>query len=213
MRIFFLLLTTLTLLSAGKYDTVKITPDISYVMVYHKGSSVKVHRIQDIGHRLTGEYAKTFHSCPDECIQPISLGNGVKTIGEIEVVEIMKNTTNPNDALLIDARIKEEYNKETIPTAANIPYTIHNNTQALDKLFVAFGMKQRADLSWDSSNATELIIFSNGPWCSKSSKLIESFLQRGYPATKIKYYRGGFQMWKILGFTSVISKRGEKDDK
>ena len=33
---------------AEQYDTVKITPDISYIIVYHKGKAVKVHRIQDI---------------------------------------------------------------------------------------------------------------------------------------------------------------------
>ena len=209
MRIFFLFLTTLSLLTAGKYGTVKITPEISYVLVYHKGSSVKVHRIQDVEHRLTGEYAKTFHPCPDECIQPVSLGKNIETMGEIEVVKFMKETTNTNDGILIDVRSKAIYDKATIPTAANIPHTIHSNPEALDKLFLAFGMK-KSGTSWYGEKATDLVFYGNGPWCGKSSKLINAFVKRGYPAEKIKYYRGGFQMWKILGFTSVISKKGEK---
>lgn len=209
MRILFLLLATLSLLSASKYDKVKITPDISYVLVYHKGSSVKVHRVQNVKHRLTGEYAKTFHPCSGECLQPISLGNGIKTIGEVEIVESMKKNTKANRGILIDARTKADYDKETIPTAANIPYTIGSNTQALNKLFVALGLRQNSDLSWDGEKATELIFFSNGPWCDKASKLIKRFVQKGYPVEKIKYYRGGFQMWKILGFTAVVSKEVE----
>jgi hypothetical protein len=33
--------------------------------------------------------------------------------------------------------------------------------------------------------------------------MINILLEHGYPADKIFYYRGGFQMWKILGFTTV----------
>ena len=46
------------LASAGKYDKVKITPEMAYIYVYHKGKAVKVHRIQDTKHKLTGEYAR-----------------------------------------------------------------------------------------------------------------------------------------------------------
>jgi len=28
----------------------------------------------------------------------------------------------------------------------------------------------------------------------------------GYPAKKIKYYRGGLQLWKLFGFITIISK-------
>ncbi len=30
-------------------------------------------------------------------------------------------------------------------------------------------------------------------------------MELGYPPEKLLYYRGGFQMWKILGFTTVTN--------
>ena len=58
MRILALLLVWAVAASAGQFDKVKITPDISYIYVYHKGKAVKVHRTQDTKNKLTGEYAK-----------------------------------------------------------------------------------------------------------------------------------------------------------
>jgi len=54
-----LLILMLILMSANakSYNKVKITPDISYIYVYHKGKAVKIHRIQDTKNKLTGEYA------------------------------------------------------------------------------------------------------------------------------------------------------------
>ena len=33
----------------------------------------------------------------------------------------------------------------------------------------------------------------------------------GFPAEKVAYYRGGMQMWKILGLTVVVPKEKEAD--
>ena len=214
MKILLMILSIAMLLNAGKYDKVKITPEISYVLVYHNGKSVKVHRIQNIKHRLTGEYAKISRPCPGQCIQPISMGSDINTIGEVEVVKFLKSKVNGNKGLLIDVREKKQYNDETIPSSVNIPYSIHNDSEAMDKIFVALGMKKRVDESWDDAHALDLIFYCNGLWCAKSSSFIREFVDRGYPASRIGYYRGGFQMWKILGFTTVKAKqKGHKDAK
>ncbi len=214
MKIFLMFLLAAMLLNAGKYDKVKITPEISYVLVYHNGKSVKVHRIQDINHRLTGKYTKISRPCPGQCIQPISMGLDIDTIGEVEVVEFLKGNVNSRKGLLIDVREKKQYRIETIPSSVNIPYSIHNDLEAMDSIFDALGMKKRADNSWDTANALDLVFYCNGLWCAKSSDFIREFVDRGYPASKIRYYRGGFQMWKILGFTTVKAKqKGSKDAK
>ena len=194
-------LTASATLFAGQFDKVRITPDISYVYIYHKGKAVKVHRIQDTKHKLTGEYAKTYR--PGKYIQPISLKNGVKTIGEVEVLRFMKNKVNKKKGVLIDVRDKDQYKKESIPSAVNIPVKIIKNDAAMNKIMKSLGMKQRSNGTWDASRAMELGIYCDGLWCKKSTEMINSLLERGYPAEKILYYRGGFQMWKILGFTSV----------
>ena len=195
-----------TLLTAGKYDTVKITEDISHIMTYHKGKATRVHRIQDVKHQLTGSYAKISHPCPDMCIQPIKMSPEIETIGEVELIEFMQDRVNSHKGAIIDTRPKDDYETETIPSSISIPFNVSEDDEAMDSIFGALGMKKESDGKWNSSKAQELVIYCNGLWCSKSSQFINSMVKRGYPAEKIKYYRGGFQMWKILGFTTVKSK-------
>ena len=115
----------------------------------------------------------------------------------------MKNKVNKKKGVLIDVRDKAQYKKESIPSAVNIPVKITKNTAAMKKIMQSLGMKLRSDGTWDSSRAMELGIYCDGLWCKKSTDMINNLLERGYPAEKILFYRGGFQMWKILGFTSV----------
>jgi rhodanese-related sulfurtransferase len=194
-------ITAMTALQAETYNKVKITPDISYLYIYHKGKAVKTHRIQDTRHKLTGEYAKTYR--PGTYIQPINLKNGVQTIGEVEVLQFMKNKVNKKKGLILDVRDRAKYKNESLPSAVNIPVKIGKNDGAMKKIFKSLGMVGLGDGSWNDRRAMELVVYCDGPWCVKSVEMINSLLEHGYPANKIFYYRGGFQMWKILGFTTV----------
>lgn len=204
MRILALLLVSAVAASAGKYDKVKITPDISYLYAYHKGKAVKVHRIQDTKNKLTGEYAKIFR--PGQDIQPIKMHKDIKTIAEVEVLNFMKEKVNKKMGLLVDVRPKKDYLKESIPSAVNIPAAVKDNPAKLKKIMKIFGIKKSADGSIDTSKALEIAFYCNGLWCDKSSEFIKTLLDNGYPADKLLYYRGGFQMWKILGFTTIVNK-------
>lgn len=204
MRILIGLLLGVVAASAGAYDKVKITPDISYEYVYHKGKAVKVHRIQNTKNKLTGEYAKVYR--PGQDIQPIKAAKGVQTIGEVEVLQFMTEKVNKKKGLLVDLRAKSDYNKETIPSSVNIPASVKDNPAKLKKILKIFGLKKGANGSVDASNALDLAFYCNGLWCDQSSAFIKILLDQGYPADKILYYRGGFQMWKILGFTTIVSK-------
>jgi rhodanese-related sulfurtransferase len=44
-------------------------------------------------------------------------------------------------------------------------------------------------------------LFCNGAWCGQSPASIRALLTMGYPQSKIKYYRGGMNDWKLLGLT------------
>jgi len=204
MRILALLLVWAVVASAGKYDKVKITPDISYLYAYHKGKAVKVHRIQDTKNKLTGEYAKIFR--PGKDIQPIKMHDDIRTIAEVEVLKFMKDKVNKRQGLLVDLRPKADYRKETIPASVNIPASVKDNPAKLKKIMKIFGVKKLADGSLDTSKALEIAFYCNGLWCDKSSEFIKTMLDNGYPADKMLYYRGGFQMWKILGFTTIVNK-------
>jgi len=189
---------------AGKYDKVKITPDMAYIYVYHKGKAVKVHRIQDTKHKLTGHYAKLYR--PGTSIQPVKMDPKVKTIGEVELLKFMTKKVNKKKGLLVDVRTKSAYKEESIPSAVNIPSRIKDNPAKLEKVLRILGAKRKSDGSLDTSNVLEVAFYCNGLWCDKSSDMIKKFLEMGYPADKLLYYRGGFAMWKILGFTTVTNK-------
>jgi len=189
--------------SAAKYDKVKITPDIASMYVYHKGKAVKVHRIQDTKHKLTGEYARIYR--PGKDIQPIKMHKDIQTIAEVELLKFMKTKGNQKKGLVVDLRPKQDYKKESIPSAVNIPAKTKDNKAKVEKILKVLGAKRLADGSLDTSNVMEVAFYCNGLWCDKSSEFIKAFLELGYPAEKMLYYRGGFQMWKILGFTTVTN--------
>lgn len=60
-----------------------------------------------------------------------------------------------------------------------------------------------SDGLWDFTNAKTLVLFCNGPWCEQSPTNIRTLLRMGYPANKLKWYRGGIQSWEQFGLTTV----------
>lgn len=203
MKLLALILLCVVTLTAGKYDKVKITPQMAYIYVYHKGKAVKVHRIQNTRHKLTGEYARTYR--PNQDIQPIKMDENIQTIGEVELLDFMRQKGNKKKGLVVDLRSKKEYKDESIPSAVNIPFETKDNKVKIEKILKVLGVKKLSDGSLDTSSVLEVAFYCNGLWCSKSSEFIKTFLDLGYPADKMYYYRGGFQMWKILGFTTVTN--------
>lgn len=207
MRYVVLLLFIFSGLQAGQYDKVKITPSLSYMYVYHKGKAVKVHRTQDTKHKLTGEYSKLYR--PHQYIQPIKVDKNIKTIGEIELLHFMKSKVNENSGIVIDVRTKEKYKRETIPSSVNIPRNTQYDKRKMDRVFQAIGVIIEDNNTLNVTHAVDVVIFGDGPWSSDAKEMVNTFLQRGFPHDKILYYRGGFQMWKILGFTTVTDKKGK----
>ena len=65
-----------------------------------------------------------------------------------------------------------------------------------------FGAKEQNGLFYFDTAKT-LVLYCNGMWCGQSPNNIKSLLKYGYPADKIKWYRGGMQNWEILGFNTV----------
>jgi rhodanese-related sulfurtransferase len=55
----------------------------------------------------------------------------------------------------------------------------------------------------DFSQAKTLVLYCNGPWCGQTPSSIEALLDLGYPANRLKWYRGGMQAWQGLGFPIV----------
>ena len=115
-------------------------------------------------------------------IQPISLAPGVRTVGELEVIEHVR-AGRP----LVDCRLPQYVERGTIPGAVNIP---HGEI-----------VERMAEL--DEANPT--VLFCNGPQCTATAQAIEALLAAGRPAERLLYYRGGIHDWVTLGLPLAAS--------
>ena len=204
---------------------VKLTPLYDYVDVSHNGTNVRVQRIQDQSHVITGGFAKTSRKCPPFCAQPMQVAANVNTVGEVEIFKFMERRLNSGKGVIVDARLSSWFKKGTIPGSINIPFPIFEQNSKEPSLIAAmkklnvnrkagapvepsffdemFGDPLLNHPVWDFSNALEAIVWCNGPWCGQSPRAIRALLKLGYPANKIHYYRGGMQMWQILGLITT----------
>ena len=171
---------------------VGITKDMPSVTVPTAEGEAEISRIQDTDNKLTGDWAKTSRPCPDFCIQPFTPAEGVTTIGELELIEMLKDP----EAVVVDSRTSDWFQGGTIPGAINIPYSFV--LDQMDKL----GCEADFD-GWDCAGAKPVALFCNGIWCGQSPTAIRNMISAGYPAEKISYYRGGMQVWRMLGLTVV----------
>lgn len=183
---------------------VKITPETASRSIWVNGENIVIERIQDTSHRLDTEFSKTSRPCPPFCIHPISAGKGVETVGEIEVIDFIEQTVAQGRGLLIDSRLPEWFQKGTIPGAVNVPFsTLEPSNPYRDQILEALGAR-KVGSRWDFSGALDLLMFCNGPWCDQSPRAIRNLTNAGYPPEKIRYYRGGMQLWLLLGLTVKV---------
>ena len=196
-------------LHAEEKYKVGLTVDIPYVDIEYKGNKIRIKRIQNTLNKLTDNYSKTSRPCPPFCITPIEAEKNVKTVGELEVINFIKNEINSGSGLLIDARLSEFYDTETLPGAINIPFTLFN-TPSIKEIAPLLGVKKKEN-GFDFSEAKILYLFCNGPWCSQSPLAIKALVKFGYPTNKIYYYRGGMQLWKLFSLTTVLPKPNQID--
>ena len=111
----------LALTRTGEAEDLKvgITSEMQSVTVETSDGPVEIRRIQDQEHEITGEFARTSRACPPFCIQPISPAEGVTTIGEVELIDMLKDP----EAIVVDSRTVDWFRGGSIPGAINLPYT------------------------------------------------------------------------------------------
>jgi rhodanese-related sulfurtransferase len=125
------------------------------------------------------------------------------------MLDYLKQSADPAaTVLVIDSRTEDWVANGTIPGSINIPWTRLSPGAGADPFEIAeilegtFGAISQEGL-WNYSNAKTLVLFCNGMWCGQSPANIMTLLNFGYPAHKLKWYRGGMQDWEILGLTVV----------
>ena len=200
----------LGLAGSGLYAAeVNITGNVESITVKHGENDVKIMRNQNQKNTVNPAFAKTSRKCPPFCIQPAIIAPGVETIAELEMLQYLSRRSEGDDSVLvIDSRTPAWVAKGTIPGAVNIPWTSLNPAKGADPISIGeilegkFNARNLEGL-WDFRNARTLVMFCNGMWCGQSPNNIKNLLAFGYPAHKIKWYRGGMQNWEILGLTTV----------
>lgn len=187
---------------------VKISPRLAYQDVKHNGKTVRLKRNQDTSAMVDLDFATTSRPCPPFCIQPMQLGSGIETVGELEVIDYLRRRSQGDEGVMvIDSRTPDWLPRGMIPGAVSIPWIeLHYEHTDQDKLMqileFQFGVVRHGNLL-NFENAKTLVLYCNGNWCGQSPTSIRSLRMLGYPAEKIKWYRGGMQAWKFLGLTTV----------
>lgn len=207
-----------------------LKPDVPYVFVVHNGRSIKIQRNIEKSFRagldIRGELMQSSDACPPFCIQPIYLDVPVDTVGETEIVDFMLTALREGRGTLVDVRSPKSYNTSTIPGSVSL--FIQDLKKAKDndemgRIFERFGAKRRETpnwlvqqlegyglignglrtADWDFSEAKELVVWSTGATEPSSARVVRMLLEAGYPASKLKWYRGGMASWQYWGFTTV----------
>lgn len=222
-----------TLTSDTGIKPVNITKKLSSINVLHNNQIVVIERNQDTHARINDLFAKTSRPCPPFCIQPMSIAHDVETIGELEMLDYLQQSTTDESVMIVDSRIKEWVDIGTIPSAKHIPWTsltISNGVTLHDVITIMtrhLGVeilegKNAGDISdayeksnlsavLDFSSAKTLVLFCNGSWCSQTPEAVMSLLELSYPEEKLKYFRDGIQSWLSLGLTTVSNEKNSCD--
>lgn len=172
-------------------DGVGLTTDMMSVTVDTPAGPVEIMREQDQSHRVDDFWTQTSRPCPNFCIQPMVPAEGVTPVGELEVLAFLQDP----DAVLVDGRVRAQFEAGTIPGAISVPYT-----EAADRLG-EFGCEIDFDGWICEGDLPKVVLFCNGPWCGQSPTAARRMIEAGFPAEQIYYYRGGMQNWNGLGLT------------
>ena len=118
-------------------------------------------------------------------IQPQVLHPGIRTVGELEVIEHIDA-----GGRLIDTR-QDHYVDETgtLPGSIAIPW---EEITSHAYLFLA---------------DQPIVLFCNGPQCAATPRAVEKLLDAGVRPEAMLYYRGGLQDWMALGLPTGPPQR------
>jgi len=199
----------------------------SGVDVNHNGKKVTLEREIDpkcldipILHDYIWEGQYASKEVPSECkamfvtsvgqIQPISIHPEVETYGEMEVMHFFKEMQSDTGKILVDTRGESWFEARSIPGAVNIPHNdiskAEDSQKEFQKALKMMHVKMKNG-NYDFTEAKTMVLFCNGSWCSQSPNMIKNLMAIGYPAEKLKWYRGGMHDWLNLSMTSTTHKK------
>lgn len=175
-------------------------------------ASGQVHLLFD-GHEISigpsfpkaSEYAAKFAaiepSCDPYCVVPQQVADGIKTVDEHGVLGFLVSAVGRSEGLLVDARMPSDRSLGFIPGSVSLPHeTVEKDNEFRVEILKALGARTFEGV-FNFADAQQLVVFDNGPTQNDAGILISHLLAAGYPAEQIRYYRGGMQVWSVLGLT------------
>ncbi len=197
-------LSSSSLMAEGNDKFVAISSGVKSIEMNLNDEKFTLMRNQKAGNIISELYNTTNRGTP----QPMIIAPGVETLGELEFIELMKKAQTDDNIAIIDSRKPGWFARLRIPGAVNVPFTNFNEKDtAIEMMEDEMGVEVKDNGELDFTNAKTIALYCNGYWCGQTPGMVKkakfALLKMGYPAEKIKYYRGGMQAWTSLGFTVV----------
>lgn len=165
------------------------------------GERIKIARDNADATGFVAAFAQAPGTCGAPCIAPMEAAPGVATLGETEVLDYLVTQVAGNAALMVDARAPSDRAKGFIPGSVNLPYsTLAEDNLYRGDILLALGARE-FEGTFNFADARRLLVYDAGPSSNDAGLLISNLIEAGYPAEMLSYYRGGMQVWAVLGFS------------
>lgn len=164
------------------------------------GERIKIDRENGQAARFAATFASTGETCGAACIAPMQVAEGVMTFDEVQVLAFLVDVVADNQGLMVDARGPADRARGFIPGSVSLPHsTLGAENGYRADILSALGARE-LDGALNFADVRTLLVYDTGPSSNDAGLLVQSLLAVGYPTDKIKYYRGGMQVWSVLGF-------------
>ncbi|MGJ8615838.1 MAG: rhodanese-like domain-containing protein [Sulfitobacter sp.] len=165
------------------------------------GERVQIERDNPNVARFAAHFSASGETCGAPCIAPMVVADGVVTLGETDVLQFLMTEVAGNKGLMVDARMPEDRAGGYIPGSVSLPFaTLDAKNEFKNDILRALGARE-FDGIFNYTDARELLVYDKGPSSDDAGRLVKNLLAEGYPKEKIRYYRGGMQVWSVLGFS------------
>ena len=165
------------------------------------GERVNIDRDNPEITRFAVRFASSGDACGEPCIAPMIVADGVTTLAETDVLAFLMNEVANNKGLMVDARMPADRETGYIPGSVSLPFaTLDAKNEFKNNILRALGARE-LDGIFNFADARNLLVYDKGPSTDDAGQLVKNLLAEGYPKEKISYYRGGMQVWSVLGFS------------
>ena len=199
LRILAATIATIGLATTGSFAQIRET--VSTIAFVFNGQQLQISQAAQMDTTAVAQHFKRPNDCRDVCIAPTLAAAGVATVTEQDVIGFVQSEVARGAGLLLDSRTAQDRATGYIATSVNVPLELlEPDNPFLADILIAMGAV-RNGATMDFSAALPLIVFDDGPTSFDAPDLIQALRATGYPADKIRYYRGGMQVWTALGLS------------